>query len=182
MGLETAALVAVGGLGVAQYQQQGAAGKYNQAIQNRNAEIATQEAAQIEKQLEFDISRFNEKFDQLQGQTTTRIAKTGADFSGTGLRVLRANAEQGEIEKNIMEYNSKVGQARKFEEANFYRIQGQVARQQAKSAQISTLFSTGTSLLSMSGGFGKSSSMGGLDGASSYSQYYSNPTGYSGSF
>jgi len=44
------------------------------------------------------------------------------------------------------------------------------------------LFSTGTSLLSMSGGFGKSSSMGGLDGASSYSQYYSNPTGYSGSF
>jgi hypothetical protein len=81
-----------------------------------------------------------------------------------------------------MEYNSKVGQARKFEEANFYRIQGQVARQQARSAQISTLFSTGTSLLSMGGGFGKSSSMGGLDGASSYGQYYSNPTGYSGSF
>ena len=75
----------VGGLGAMQYQQQGAAGKYNQAIQNRNAEIATQEAAQIEKQLEFDISRFNEKFDQLQGQTTTRIAKTGADFSGTVL-------------------------------------------------------------------------------------------------
>ena len=182
MGLETAALVAVGGLGVAQYQQQGAAGKYNQSIQNRNAQIAEQEAAQIEKQLEFDIARFDQKFQQLQGQTTTRIAKTGADFSGTGLRVLRANVEQGEIEKNIMEYNSKVGQARKFEEANFYRIQGQVARQQAKSAQISTLFSTGTSLLTMSGGFGKSSSMGGLDGASSYGQYYSNPTGYSGSF
>ena len=34
MGLETAALVAVGGLGVAQYQQQGAAGKYNQSVQN----------------------------------------------------------------------------------------------------------------------------------------------------
>ena len=172
----------VGGLGAMQYQQQGAAGKYNQAIQNRNAEIATQEAAQIEKQLEFDISRFNEKFDQLQGQTTTRIAKTGADFSGTGLRILRANAQQAEVERNIMEYNAKIGQARKFEEANFFRIQGQVARQQAKSAQISTLFSTGTSLLSMSGGFGKSSSMGGLDGASSYGQYYSNPTGYSGSF
>ena len=172
----------VGGLGAMQYQQQGAAGKYNQAIQNRNAQIAEQEAQQIEKQLEFDISRFNEKFDQLQGQTTTRITKTGADLSGSGLRVLRANAQQGEIEKNIMEYNSKIGQARKFEEANFYRIQGQVARQQARSAQMSTLFSTGTSLLSMGGGFGKSSSMGGLDGASSYGQYYSNPTGYSGSF
>jgi hypothetical protein len=134
-----------------QYQQQGAAGKYNQAIQNRNAEIATQEAAQIEKQLEFDISRFNEKFDQLQGQTTTRIAKTGADFSGTGLRILRANAQQAEVERNIMEYNAKIGQARKFEEANFFRIQGQVARQTARTAQMSTIMSTGTSLLGMSG-------------------------------
>jgi len=141
----------VGGLGAMQYQQQGAAGKYNQAIQNRNAEIATQEAQQIEKQLEFDISRFNEKFDQLQGQTTTRIAKTGADFSGTGLRILRANAEQAEVEKNIMEYNAKIGQARKFEEANFFRIQGQVARQTARTAQMSTIMSTGTSLLGMSG-------------------------------
>ena len=141
----------VGGLGAMQYQQQGAAGKYNQAIQNRNAEIATQEAAQIEKQLEFDISRFNEKFDQLQGQTTTRIAKTGADFSGTGLRILRANAQQAEVERNIMEYNAKIGQARKFEEANFFRIQGQVARQTARTAQMSTIMSTGTSLLGMSG-------------------------------
>jgi hypothetical protein len=153
MGLETAALVAVGGLGVAQYQQQGAAGKYNQAVQNRNAQIAEQEAAQMEKQLEFDIARFDQRFQQLQGQTTTRIAKTGADLSGTGLRVLRANVEQSEIEKNIMEYNSKIGQAKKFEEANFFRIQGQVARQQARSAQIGTLMQTGTSLLSVSGGF-----------------------------
>jgi hypothetical protein len=141
----------VGGLGVMQYQQQGAAGKYNQAIQNRNAEIATQEAAQIDKQLEFDLGRFDQKFDQLQGQTTTRILKTGADLSGTGLRVLRANAQQAEIEKNIMEYNAKIGQAKKFEEANFYRIQGQVARQTARSAQMSTIMSTGTSLLGMSG-------------------------------
>ena len=141
----------VGGLGAMQYQQQGAAGKYNQAIQNRNAQIAEQEAQQIEKQLEFDISRFNEKFDQLQGQTTTRIAKTGADFSGTGLRILRANAQQAEVERNIMEYNAKIGQARKFEEANFFRIQGQVARQTAKSAQISTIMSTGKSLLGMGG-------------------------------
>ena len=145
----------VGGLGALQYQQQGAAGKYNQAIQNRNAQIAEQEAAQIDKQLEFDIARFDQKFQQLQGQTNTRIAKTGADLSGTGLRVLRANAEQAELEKNIMEYNAKIGQARKFEEANFYRIQGQVARQTARTAQIGTIMQTGTSLLGMSGYGGK---------------------------
>lgn len=89
----------VGGLGYMQYQQQGAAGKYNQAIQNRNAQIAEQEAAQIDKQLEFDLGRFDQKFDQLQGQTTTRILKTGADLSGSGLKVLRANAQQAELEK-----------------------------------------------------------------------------------
>ena len=179
MGLETAAIVAVGGLGVAQYQQQGAAGKYNQSVQNRNAQLSEQEAAQMAKQLEFDLVRFDQNFKQLQGQTTTRIAKTGADFTGTGLKILRANVEESELQKNIMEYNSKVGQAKKIEEANFYRIQGQVARQQARSAQISTLFSTGTSLLSMGGGFKGTPS---FDGATSFGQYTSNPTGYSGSF
>ena len=145
------AQVATVALGYAQYKQQGAAGKYNQAIQNRNAQIAEQEAAQIEKQLEFDIARFDQKVVQLQGQTTTRIAKTGADFTGTGLRVLRANAEEAEKERNIMEYNAKIGQARKFEEANFSRIQGQVARQTARTAQIGTIVQTGTSLLKMGG-------------------------------
>jgi hypothetical protein len=144
-------MAVVGALGAAQYQQQGAAGKYNQAVQNRNAQIAEQEAAQIEKQLEFDLARFDQRFQQLQGQTTTRISKTGADLSGTGLRILRSNAQQAEIEKNIMDYNAKIGQARKFEEANFSRIQGQVARQQAKIAQLGTLTQTGTSLLRMQG-------------------------------
>ena len=145
------AQVATVALGYAQYKQQGAAGKYNQSIQERNAKIAEQEAAQIEKQLEFDIARFDQKVVQLQGQTTTRIAKTGADLSGTGLRLLRANAEEAEKERNIMEYNAKIGQARKFEEANFSRIQGQVARQTARTAQIGTIVQTGTSLLRMGG-------------------------------
>jgi hypothetical protein len=179
MGLETAALVAVGGLGVAQYQQQGATGKFNQAVQNRNAQISEQEAAQMEKQLEFDLARFDQQFDKIQGATTTSVLKSGAVLEGSGLRLLRANAVEAELQKNIMEYNSKVGQAKKMEEANFYRIQGQIARQQARSAQMSTLFSTGTSLLTIGGGFKGAKT---FDGASSFGQYASNPTGYSGSF
>jgi hypothetical protein len=151
MGWEAAA---VGALGFAQYQQQGAAGRYNQAVQNRNAQIAEQEAAQLEKQLEFDIARFDQQFQQLQGQTNVSLAKSGADMSGTSLRILRYNAEQAELQKNIMDYNSKVAQSQKIEEANFARIQGVIARQQARIAQIGTLTQTGTSLLTMSGGFG----------------------------
>ena len=143
---------AVGVLGYAQYKQQGAAGKYNQAVANRNATVAEQEAAQIEKQLEFDLSRFDQQFLKLQGQTKVALSKSGVERSGSGLRALRYNAEQAEIEKNIMDYNAKIGQSRKFEEANFARIQGNIAKQQARMAQLQTISNTGQSLMAMSGG------------------------------
>ena len=77
---------------------------------------------------------------------------SGVERSGSGLRALRYNAEQAEIEKNIMDYNAKIGQSRKFEEANFARIQGNIAKQQARMAQLQTISNTGQSLMSMSGG------------------------------
>ena len=173
------------GLGVMQASQQNAAGKYNQSIQNRNAQIADQEASQIEKQTEYELANFDKQVAQLQGQTTTRIFKSGAELSGTGLRVLRNNAEQAEKEKNVMRYNSQVAVAQKKEAGNMFRIQGQFARQQGRSAAISTLVSTGTTFFGSSAGkslLGGSKPAGTFDGASSFSQYASNPTGYSGSF
>jgi mannitol-specific phosphotransferase system IIBC component len=170
---------------VMQAQQQNAAGKYNQSIQNRNAQIAEQEAQQIEKQKEFDLQRFDQNIQQLEGQTITRIAKTGADFSGTGLRILRNNAEQAEVEKNVITYNSKVAAAQRREAGNMFRIQGQFARQAGRSAAISTLVSAGTTFAGSSAGkslLGGSKPAGTFDGASSYGQYAANPTGYSGSF
>ena len=143
-------MAVVGAIGAAQYQQQGAIGKYNQAVANRNAQVAEQEAQRLEQQLEFDLARFDQQFAQLQGQTKTRILKSGATLSGTGLKILRSNSEQAEIEKNILDYNSKVAQSQKLEQANFARIRGNIARQSARLAQIGTLASTGTSLLGMS--------------------------------
>ena len=144
------AQLAVGAIGAVQVAQQGAIGKYNQAVANRNAQVAEQEAQRLEQQLEFDLARFDQQFAQLQGQTKTRILKSGATLSGTGLKILRSNSEQAEIEKNILDYNSKVAQSQKLEQANFARIQGNIARQQARLAQIGTIASTGTSLLGMS--------------------------------
>ena len=152
MGIETALAVASFTGSVMQAQQQSAAGKYNQAIQNRNAEIADQEAKQIENQKEFDIQRFDKNFTQLQGQATTRILKTGADLSGTGLRVLRANAEEAEVERNTITYNANVAAAQRREAGNLYRIQGQFARQQGKQAAMTTLFKGATTLAGSSAG------------------------------
>ena len=86
---------------VAAAQQASAAGKFNQAIQNRNAQIAEQEAQLIEKQSEFDLAQFDKKFARFQGETKTKILNSGVELSGSGLRILRANAEQAELEKDI---------------------------------------------------------------------------------
>lgn len=43
------------GTSIVQAQQQNAAGKYNQAIQNRNAQIAEQEAGAIDKEQNFNL-------------------------------------------------------------------------------------------------------------------------------
>jgi uncharacterized protein YpuA (DUF1002 family) len=146
--------VAVAGLGFLQYQQQGATGKYNQSVQNRNAEIAKQEAAQIDKQLESDLGRFDNQYTQLQGKTQVSIAKSGVSDEGTARRIARANAEQAELDKETMKYNAAINKISKLETANYYSIQGQVARNTAKAAQLQTITSTGTSLLGMSG-YGK---------------------------
>nr|BAR15763.1 internal virion protein B-like protein [uncultured Mediterranean phage uvMED]BAR15868.1 internal virion protein B-like protein [uncultured Mediterranean phage uvMED] len=148
---------------VAAAQQAGAVGKYNQAIQERNARVAEQEAAQMEKQKEFDLARFDQQFAQLQGQTKTAILKSGVELSGSGLNVMRYNSEQAEIEKDILEYNSKVSQSRKLEEANFARMSGNLARMEARSAQIGYYAQAGQSLLTTYGSpFGKTTGDQGL--------------------
>ena len=131
-------------------KQANALGKYNQSVQNRNALVIEQEAEAIEKQNEFDIARFDQQFTQMQGQTKTAVLTSGAELSGSGLNVLRYNAQQAEIEKDILDYNSKVSQSQKIEQANFARIQGSIARREGKIAQLGYYAKAGESLLRMS--------------------------------
>jgi hypothetical protein len=171
------------GSSIIQAQQQNAISKYNQAIQNRNAQIAEQEAGAIDKRTEFQLGQFDKDYQRFVGKTEVSIAKAGIQQgSGTALRIAMKNAEEAEIQKNVIQYEGDVAKARKFEESNFYRIQGDMARQTGRIAAMGTLFKGATFFAQSGAG---SSLLGGaktLDGASSYTQYYSNPTGYSGSF
>jgi tetrahydromethanopterin S-methyltransferase subunit H len=135
---------------IAAGRQASAIGKYNQAIQNRNAQVAEQEAQAIEQQKNLDIQKFDKQFVKLEGETKTAILKSGAELSGSGLRILRQNAEEAEVEKDIIEYNAKIGQSRAFEQANFARMQGNLARMQARQAEFGYYAKAGESLLSMS--------------------------------
>ena len=159
---------------VAAGKQASATGKYNQAVQERNATVSEQEAQRLEQQNEFDLARFDQQFSQLQGQTKTAIYKSGVELSGSGLRIMRYNAEQAEIEKDILTYNSKVAQSQKLEEANFARMSGQMARMEARQAQIGYYAQAGQSLMSMSGSSKPTSNNQGQFGSTANNSTFSN--------
>ena len=132
---------------IAAGKQASALGKYNQSVQNRNALVREQEAEAIKKQTEFDVARFDQQFEQLVGQTKVAVAKSGVERSGSALNISRYNAEQAEIQKDVMDYNSQVAQSQKMEDANFARIQGVIARREGKIAQLGYYAKAGESLL-----------------------------------
>jgi len=141
----------VGAIGAATVKQQGAYGKFNQQVQNRNAVVAEQQAEILEKKLELDLASFDKEVKKLKGQTIVQTAKSGVTQDGTARRIRLANLYEAEITKNKMKYNTEIGKSQALEQANFARIQGQVVRQEAKVAQLTTLTKTGTSLLAMQG-------------------------------
>jgi len=142
----------VGAMGVAQYKSQGAIGDFNEAVNDRNAKVLEQQATAIERKTEFDLKQFNKEFIKLRGQTKVAVAKSGATYEGSALRVARSNEKEKILQENLIKYNSKMAVANKIEQASFARIKGDMAQQSAKFAQIQTIASTGTSLLTMSKG------------------------------
>ena len=146
-------MAVVGALGAAQYQQQGAIGKYNQAANNRAATVLEGQAAQIEQKAEFDIAQFNKTYQKVKGETRVALAKSGVQVgSGSAYNIALSNALEKRLQENLIYYNSRVAAANKREEASFARIKGVMARQSAKLAQIGTVVNAGTTLLTMGGG------------------------------
>ena len=141
------------GMGVAQYNAQGKIGKYNQGVNNRNAAVLNNQAIQLEQKAEFDIAQFNKSFKKIEGSTKVATAKSGAVVdSGSAYYVALSNAYEAELQKKLIEYNAKIAADNKREEATFAIIKGQIARNQAQLAQLETIASTGTSLLTMNQG------------------------------
>jgi len=128
-------------------KQASANGKFNQSVANRNALIKEQEAEAIESKKELDLAKFDKQFQVLEGEVITKISTSGAELSGSGMRVMRYNAEQAELEKDMIAYNAEINKSRKFEEANFARIQGDIAKQNAKMTELSYYSKAGESLL-----------------------------------
>ncbi len=137
-------------MGAAQYSAQGKIGKINQGINERNALILEGQADQIEAKTEFDIAQFEKNFLKVEGQTKVALASSGVQIgSGSAANIMLSNAYEAQLQKELIKYNSQVAVANKIEEANFARIKGTMARNEAKLAQISTVAQTGSNIYSM---------------------------------
>jgi len=149
MGWQTAIVAATG---AAQISSQNSIGKFNEAVNNRNAKVLENEKIAIEKKTELDLANFDKQFVKLRGSTVVATAKSGVAYEGTALRIARNNMREKALQENIIKYNSKVAQSQKLEQANFAKIQANMARQESKLAMIKTGSSLGMSLLTMSQG------------------------------
>ena len=139
-------------MGAAQYSAQGKIGKFNQSVANRNALVLEGQKEQIEAKAEFDIAQFQKNFTKIEGETRVALAKSGVELgSGSAANIMLSNAYEAKLQEELIIYNSQVAANNKQEEANFARISGQMARNEAKLAQISTVAQTGSNIYSMMG-------------------------------
>jgi hypothetical protein len=124
-----APMIFTAAMGAAQYSAQGKIGKYNQAVNNRNALVLEGQAAQIEQKAEFDIAQFQKDFRKMEGETRVALATSGVELgTGTAYNIELSNAYEAKLQENLIKYNSEVAAANKMEEANFARIRGTMAR------------------------------------------------------
>ena len=140
-------------MGVSQYKQQGTLGKYNQAANERTGKVLDNQATQIEEKAEFDIAQFGKTYEKVKGETRVALAKSGVQTgTGSAYNIALSNALEKKLQENLIYYNSKIAADNKREDANFARIKGQIARQESRLAQLRTVASTGTSLITMNKG------------------------------
>ena len=130
-------------------RQASAIGSFNQAVAERNATIAEQEAEAQKKLTTYNLNKFNQSFEKLQSRTRVGLLKSGVELSGTALKILQSNAEQAELQRNVIEYNGQVAEAKKLEEAAFATISGTLARRKANLEALGYISQAGTSLLNM---------------------------------
>lgn len=149
MGWQTAI---VGAMGAAQIKSQGVIGDFNQAVNNRNAEVLENQAKAIDQKAEFDIKQFDKEFVKLVGSSVVATVKSGVTYGDTALRIAKYNQKEKVLEDNLIRYNAKMNIAQKNEEAAFAKIRGDIAKQTSRFEQIKTAGSYGSSLLTMTRG------------------------------
>jgi hypothetical protein len=143
MGVEVAVAMMIVGTAVSAYGQyqsgkaQKAAYDYNAQVEERNAQIARDQAA-------YDASQQEKKTRQVIAAQRVAYSAGGFTMAGTALDTLRQSATEGEMDRMAILYGGDVESANRKSAATLARYQGKAAK------TAGTYAAAGTAI----GGFG----------------------------
>lgn len=125
-----AGISAMGGMKAAKGVQQ--AGEYNKQIYDRNSEVEKNKAEYAQFKNELAISRFREKFQQLNKAASQAYMKSGiVSTSGTALEVQLANAVEAEKDIQMMKVNAEAEKTAYIESSINMKLTGQLKKYEA---------------------------------------------------
>ena len=140
MGIESALLIStVVGIGISAY------GSYREGqdaaeAATYNARIAREEAALTEQAGALEASRQRSQISRLIGSQKAITAGSGVELTGSALDVMINTAAEGELDAQIIEYNTKV-------QASRFRSQSTRDIERAGAARTSGALKAGSTIL-----------------------------------
>ena len=124
-----------------------AAGRYNQAVADRNKALLDQQAEQAVFRTGQEIVRFRSQFQELQAASAAAMRFNGVvASSGTPLDVLLENAEQADAQIAAIQYNGAAEARDLRQEGINQQLQGSIAALEANAQASAIRASTVTSV------------------------------------
>jgi hypothetical protein len=122
-------------------------GEQSRKAASQNADIQEQAAANAEAKAKYDEERHRKSVDKLLSAQRALYGKSGLDMSGSPLLVMEDTAAQGELDALAIRYGGSVTAGQQRSAANLSRMEG-------SSAQTSSYFKAGSSLLTGASAYG----------------------------
>ena len=145
-----------------------AQGKSAENIANYQAAVAEQEATALRSKAKFEQTRQVGMAERIKSSMTAAIAVAGGLGSPVAEDLAAEQAAELELENLLIGYEGEVGAKRAESQAILDRLQGQLTRQQAKSAARQANIGFGMQLgsLALLSGFGRGGGGGGTSAGS----------------
>ncbi|MER9306600.1 hypothetical protein [Mesorhizobium sp. M0496] len=115
-------------------------GQQSKRMADYQARAYEQQAQADAQSAAFDQSQERNKQDLLQGQARAQAGVSGVGISGSPTEVLAANARQGQLDLDAIQYGSKLRQ-------NNLNTQAAISRFSGKQAVTASIFNAGTVLV-----------------------------------
>jgi sugar-specific transcriptional regulator TrmB len=137
-----------------------AAGKQQQDIQNRNAQLADQKAEAERLAADFEAIKFETQGEALKERQRALFAKSGVELRGSPLSVIVDTAQNLEADRLSILREGVIRSGTTKQRADIFRAEGSAANARGRAAsRASILTATGTAL-STAAGVGKAKAKG----------------------